>query len=190
MAFLFTVSEKTVTPTVEALMVSPFKEIWERDGTKQKTRAISEFTFIEFMTSQKKTNPYRGYTDGQREKKIVSMLFPGEEWTPDDLVKEGIQMMDDFQYNASPTYGYYMAARKGAEKLKKFFLTFDMNEVNARNGNPIYKPRDITSALKDTEDVLMKLNKLEKKVEEELYDKTVTKANKEISEFANPESMD
>jgi len=187
MAFLFTVENKLVSPNVETLLISPFKDIWERDKTKQRDVAIQEFTYVEFVTSQKKSNPFRGYPDGVKQQKVKESIFGKDsEWQPDKLIVKAIKVMEEFQYKASATYSYYISAKKGADKVKYFFITFDMSEVNPKTGNPVYKPKDITSALKDTDDVITKLDKLGKKVEEELYDKIVTKAQKEISPFADP----
>ena len=72
--------------------------------------------------------------------------------------------------------------------LKEFFLNVDVNERNEK-GVPVYKPREITAALNDTEKVLTNLKALEKKVEEELYETTKNRADKEISPFANPRSL-
>ena len=36
MAFLFIVSEKSVFPNPETLLISPFKDIWARDKGKKK----------------------------------------------------------------------------------------------------------------------------------------------------------
>ena len=38
MAYLFEVQEKTVIPNTETLLLSPFKEIWERDKSKKKSK--------------------------------------------------------------------------------------------------------------------------------------------------------
>jgi len=70
MAFLFTVTEKTVFPNAETLLISPFKDIWERDKTKQKIYALEELAYIEFMTSMKKSNPYRQYPETQKGKYV------------------------------------------------------------------------------------------------------------------------
>jgi hypothetical protein len=190
MAFLFTVEEKRVRPTTEVLMISPFKEIWERDESKHKELALNEFAYIEFMTSQKKTNPFRGYSPSVKEIKVKENSFGRDsDWEPDSLISEGIQVVMEFQEEASETFSFLMSAKKGAQELKNFFNNLNMNDVNLKTGAPIYKPRDITSALKDTDDVVTKLDKLQKKVDEELFDKVVTKANKEVSPFADPDSM-
>ncbi len=189
MAFLFEVSEKTVFPNPETLLISPFKDIWERDKTKQKIFALEELAYIEFMTSMKKSNPYRQYKIGIKETKIREAVITKKGWEPDDLIREGMEMVVKFHKEASTTYNYYMAAKRAAEKMQNFFMEVDINEVNPKTFNPIYKPRDITSALNDTEKVLSNLKTLEKKVEEELYEETKNRSNKEISFFADPESL-
>ena len=69
MAILFQVTNKTVQPTVETLAISPFSEIWSRDTTRDKEIALKEFAYIEFMSSQLKTNPFKDYPDGEKSKK-------------------------------------------------------------------------------------------------------------------------
>jgi len=189
MAFLFTVTEKTVFPNAETLLISPFKDIWERDKTKQKIYALEELAYIEFMTSMKKSNPYRQYPETQKGKKVREAVITVDGWEPDELVKQAMHKVTMFQKEASTTFNYYVAAKRAAEKMQNFFLEVDINAVNEKTMNPLYKPRDITSALNDTEKVLSNLKSLEKKVEEELYEETKNRSNKEISFFADPESL-
>jgi len=188
MAYLFQINEKIVFPNEETLLISPFKEIWERDLSKDKNKAIQEFAYIEFMTSMKKSNPYRQYPENIKETIIKKAIIKEEDWTPDILIIKGMELVIKFQREASATYNYYMAAKMAAEKMQEFFREVDVNERNGK-GLPVYKPRDITSALNDTEKVLANLKSLEKKVEEELYEESRIRGNKEISPFAEPESV-
>jgi hypothetical protein len=48
---------------------------------------------------------------------------------------------------------------------------------------PMYKPREITSALRDTYEVMKTLNALEEKVNEQLFESMKTVGNKEINHF-------
>ena len=189
MAFLFSVSEKTVFPNAETLLISPFKDIWKRDKGKDKHHALAEFAYIEFMTSMKKSNPYRQYAENLKETKIREAIIQKEGWEPDDLVKQAMMLVVKFQKEASTTYNYYLGAKKAAEKMTDFFNEVDINQVNPKTFNPIYKPRDITSAINDLEKNLANLKALEHKVEEELYEETKNRSNKEISFFADPESL-
>ena len=190
MAFLFTVAEKTVFPNPETLLISPFKDIWNRDKSKEKYDALEELAYIEFMSSMKKSNPYRQYSENMKEGKVRLAVITRDNWEPDELITKAIHKVKQFQKEASTTYGYYMAVKKAAEKMKDFFNEVDITAVNEKTFNPIYKPRDITNAMSDTEKVLSNLKSLEKKVEEELYEETKNRSNKEISFFADPESLD
>jgi hypothetical protein len=189
MAFLFSINEKSVYPNAETLLISPFKEVWQRDKDKDKHIALAEFAYIEFMSSMKKSNPYRQYAPDKKEGKIIKDLLP-DGWEADDQVKMCIHRVIKFQREASSTYNYYMGAKRAAEKMTDFFNDVDINLKNEKSGNPIYKPRDITSAINDLERNLANLKALEKKVEEELYEETKNRSNKEISFFADPESLD
>lgn len=181
MAHLFIVENNVALPNTETLLISPFKEIWDRDKTKNKQIAINEFTFIELMTSKLKTNPYAGHSDDTRFEKLRNSLFT-EDWEPDALIEQAMCKVDEFQREASLTYSYYSSVVEAAEKMKGFFRSFDINAVDAR-GQRVWKPKDITSAMVDTEKVLQNLNSMKEKVEQELFEATKTKANKSINYF-------
>jgi len=184
MAYLFEIKNSIVNPNAETLLVSPFKEIWNRDRSSKKERAREEFAYIEFMTSHLKSNPYKGYPEKTRGEKIIIDIMKKKDWKPDIKVKEGMDKIVEFQKNASPTLRYYEAVLKGNNTLEKFFNTVDLSTVNEKTGNPLYKPKDITSAINDASRNTTELNDLKKKVEEELFDAVKTKAGKTISHFA------
>jgi len=181
MAFLFVVENNIAKPNTEVLLISPFKEIWERDTSKNKDIAIKEFTFIEFMSSKRKSNPYAGYDDDKRFEVLKKALFT-EDWEYDILIEKALIKIKEFQEEASPTYKYYISANNAATKMREFFDNFDINERNDK-GMPIYKPSDITRALNDTDKVLQNLNSMKEKVEQELFEQTRTKGNKQINHF-------
>ena len=189
MAFLFQVEGKTVYPNAEALLIEPYKSIWNRDETVDKIGATEDLAYIEFMTSMKKSIPYRQYPEEVKHHIIVGEIITRKGWVVDDLLTAGMQKLILLQKEASTTYNYYLAAKVAAEKMQNYFLEVDINERNDKTGNPVYKPRDVTSALNDTEKVLTNLKALEKKVEEEIYEQTKNRSDKQISPFANPESL-
>jgi hypothetical protein len=185
MAFLFIVENKVVIPNSETLLIEPFKSIWERDNSSNKWEATEDFSYIEFISSMKKTNPYRQYPENKKHDIVKEQVITREDWVADTLILQAIIKIKEFQTEASSTYSYYMAAKKAAENLKDFFSTVDINrDVNPKSGLPIYKPKDITGALNDTEKVLANLKNLEKKVEEELYEQEKIRSDKRISPFA------
>lgn len=187
MSYLFNITGQSVVPDPSLMLVYPFNKIWERH--KDKGEAMKEFAYIEFMASQQKSNPFAGYPAEARSSIIISNIMGDNTgWTPDELVKDGIKFVEKVQTDGSPTYTYYMAARASAEKMKEFFYNVDLNERTDK-GAVIYKPKDITSALIDTEKVIQNLDSLKKKVDEELYESIRTRSNKVISPFADPSSF-
>jgi hypothetical protein len=188
MAFLFIIDEKSLFPNPETLLIEPFKSIWERDRTPKKIYAIEDFSYIEFISSMKKSNPYKDYPEDRKHDVIVKEIITREGWEVDGLIQEGIRKLEDLQKEGSTNYNYYMAAKSAVEKMQKFFLDVDITETNEK-GALLYKPRDITSALNDTERVMTNLNSLKKKVEEEVYEATKNRADKVISPFADPNSL-
>ena len=182
---LFRVQGNLVVPTEHALLVSPYKEIWERDPSKDKLRAKQEFAYIELNCSYKKSNPYKGLPDDTRKKKVGEVVFK-EEYTTfveDELITEGFKVYHELRLIAAPTLQYYLAAKGGAEKMIEWLDNFNMSDVNPRNGMPLYKPREITSALKDSYEVMKTLNTMEEKVYEQLFESSKTIGNKEINHF-------
>lgn len=189
MSYLFNIKNNVVYPNTETLLISPFKEIWERDKSKNKTTALKEFAYIEFMTSYLRSNPFRQYPDNVKESKIISEIIRDDKWRPDTYVKQALQKIEQFQEEASTTYTYYLSVKNAAENMKDFFNTVDLNKKNIKTGAPLYKPADLTRAFTDTNRVLSNLKELEKKVEEELYEEVKTRSDKKISIFAKRESI-
>lgn len=186
---IFFVEGKLVAPTAQILLISPFKEIWERDATPEKKVGYAEFAYIEFMTSIKKNNPYRGYHGKVKSTKIRSQVVQLEDWEPDVLVQEAIEVIKEFLTEGSEYYRFYISAKLSLQKMEDFFNTFDMTQVNERTGNPIYKPKDITGALKDTLGAMQTLSAVKKHVDEDSYESVKKKAGKKISVFADTDSI-
>lgn len=189
MAFLFEVINKTVVPNSETLLIYPFKDIWERDKSKTKETAKTEFAYIEFSTSMLKTNPFREYREDIKKEKILSSLRLPKNWKEDKYILDAIEIQKDFQTNASTTYTLYVTAKTVKEKLEDDLRNLNIHQKNFKTGNPLYKPKDVTSALLDIDKVATSLDSLKKKLEEELFEITRKKGSKEISIFANPDSL-
>lgn len=185
-SLIFQIEGKKVVPFPTTLLIPCFKKIWERDKSPGKEYAIEDFSYIEFMTSLLKSNPYKGYETKHRKQILEREIITRKDWYEDELIKAGKAQCIEFQKNASPSYQLWLATMKAKRKLEVFFNTFDINEVNDK-GVRIFKPKDITSAMLDVDKVTASLHALERKVEEEVFDAVKTKGMKEISDFANPD---
>ena len=183
MSNIFIVEGNIAKPNPETLLIEPFKTIWERDTDKDKSLAIKEFTYMELMTSKKKSNPYAGYNEEMRKEKLIEMIFSRyPDWEVDNLVEQGMAEIVKFQKEASPTYSYYMSVLEATEKMKTFFTTFDINEVTEK-GIRVFKPNEIVTAIANTDKLLQNLNSMKEKVEQELFEQSKTRGMKQINPF-------
>ena len=190
---LFIVENNIVKPNPETLLIQPFNLIWDQDESERKDWAMQQFMFIEFMMSMKKSNPFNGYTDNDERlhyvllhhRRLTKDSSTGEPNNPFDipLVISAMEVYKEFQDKAVPSAKYYNSAVAAADKLSQFFLDFDMNDTNERTGNPLYKPADITRALKETSEILKTLGSLREKVEQEIFESGKGKAGREINVF-------
>jgi hypothetical protein len=183
---LFGVKNTEVKVTMECLMIEPFKSIWKKDGPDIGTQ---KFTYIEFMSSMKKNNIFIGYKLEERGLKILTNCFPKittdeiSNIVNDPLVIKGIEVYNTIQQEASPAIRFYESAVIAADNLVEFFNTIDLDARNGRTGALLYKPKDITTALKDTKDILKTLGSLKSEVVQELYEDAKGKAGREINYF-------
>jgi hypothetical protein len=181
---LFRVEGNLVVPTEHALLIYPYCDIWDRDQDPKKMEAKRELAYIELNCSYKKSNSYKGYAEDKRKEEVLKAVYREDaaDFVEDELIQEGMVLYEKLRVEASPTLQYYLSAKDGAEKMMQWLKDFDMDEKDGR-GNPLYKPREITSALKDSYDVMKTLNSMEEKVQEQLFESAKTIGNKEINHF-------
>lgn len=178
MVKIVNVEEGVIRPTDEVLLIEPFRSIWKRDKNSHKVRALNDFKFIEFMVSPLSTNPYKDLEEGKRESLIITEIFEGE-YKPDKKVKEAIELYLKWLYEYSFSYRFYKSSIKGANELTAFFNELDINE-RTKSGMAVYKPSDLTRALKDVDEIIRNLKKLESRIFEEVKEIRI-KGNKDIN---------
>lgn len=181
---LFQVDENgRVSPSTHALMVQPFRAIWQEDTSLGRGEAEKAFRFIELYCSPKKSNPFSGYIDKDvRYAKVKQEVYGDAAYELDHLVIDGITKYDEFLEEASPSHSFLNAAFSVANKLKKNFLAVDLDERTA-SGALVYKWKEVTSALSDIESVIRNLENVRTKVNEELLDKGKMRNNRQIGYF-------
>lgn len=93
---LFRYEQYKVTISEEAFALKPFKQIWNRDKSQSKDRAIVELGFIYFMKDPRSDYQYLVDED-ERAKAIKEDEGLSEDWKPDKLVKEAMEFYDKFK---------------------------------------------------------------------------------------------
>lgn len=180
---LFEITNGHVYPSVHALLIKTFKEIWENDTSDNHEYSIKIFTYTEFMLSPKKSNTFYKYTDVEmREQKVKEKVFGDPEYeTNTDMILCNIEYREQLK-NECISYGLFEDAIHGAEKLRKWCRDYDLDEKNA-HGTLILKPRDITNALKEIPGIMKNLEETRDKIIAELNASSKTRNNRETGHF-------
>lgn len=157
----------TFSPEVK--MFKPFRLLLERDkGCKgdndgrKKIMSTKELAFIYWFADPRSTYKESYPTEKGRVDKLKIVLDLPEEWMPDELVREAIyfyleEIEDDFDVQ------FLEATVNAARKTKEYFAGVDY-DMRDNKGNLLYKVKEVTSALKDSNSVIENLKLLRDKV--------------------------
>lgn len=93
---LFRLEGYNLTISEEAYALKPFKDLWRRDKSKNKERALMELAFVYFMEDAR--SDYQIYIDKEERCKQVK-LGEGlpDSWQPDRMVQEAQQFYSGFK---------------------------------------------------------------------------------------------
>lgn len=179
---LFEIINGKAFPTVHALMIEPFKTIWEKDPTAEKGHAIKVFTYIELCCSPKKSNPFLGYSEDKRPEKVKKEIYGNPDKEDTEFMMLGVLKYKELLAIASPTYSLLTAGLNAKDKLVHFLENFDLSE-RTQGGTAVIKPADITKALKEIPDVAKSINSMRDKVHTELVEEAKTRNQREVGQY-------
>ncbi len=170
-------------PSVHALLIEPFKSIWEKDTSLNNEKSIQIFTYVELVCSPKNTNPFMGYTDEEeRSRKVKEAVWKDPDYPITEEVMWAVLRYKELLADSSPAYGLYIDAITSINKLRVFLREFDINE-RTPTGSMVLKPKDLTNALKDLDEVSRNLELSKDRVHNELTQMSKTRNQREIGYF-------
>lgn len=171
-----------VFPSVHALRIEPFKSMWENDNSPDKEECLKIFTYIEFVCSPKKSNPYFGFKPEERPPHVKHEVFGDPDYPTTHDMLTGCMKYMELLRNSSPSFAILEDSLTTAEKLRTFLKTTDPG-TRTDNGSLLLKPRDIASGLKEIPTMVLSLEETWKKVQTELIEDSKTRNNREIGEY-------
>ena len=164
----------------EALLVRPIRELFLKDKSKKKEEFWEKISYLWFMCDPRSSYMY--LTDSNlRSEEIKKQEGLGDEWEPDELLKEA---MDIYRMQSVTTASILLESmRKGVEQLRKFFSEFDLFAVD-KNERPIYQVSTMTAALKQIPELAKALSEAEKELAKDFAtdDKARGNAEKAVGE--------
>lgn len=147
----------------EALLLKPFKVIWDRDKSATKEKALMEFGYIYFMEDSR--SDYQMYID-REERSAQIKLGEGfkESWTPDAKLLAAMEFYSSFK---SDSVLLLEDLRVMVNNLRKHLKNIDLEAVDDR-GKPIYNIDSYTKTVADLNKLIKSIDETEKTINNEL----------------------
>lgn len=156
---LFRYEGYNLTISEEALILKPFKVIWDRDKSKSKEKAIQELGYIYFMEDPR--SDYLTYID---EEARLQQIKLGEglpdDWKPDAKLEAARKFYASFKSESALLAEDIRAA---ITNLRTYLKTIDLTATDA-NGKPIYTLNTYTAAIAQVPKLIVSLDEAEKTI--------------------------
>jgi hypothetical protein len=165
-----------MNPTI--LWIPEFKELWDRDKTKNKAKAVKEISYIVFLYGFK--SPYLAYSEKDRKIKILRDYFPEGNWEADECVEKAIKRYNELQETA--TTRLLNASLRLCDKVTEYFDSIDFEEKD-KLGKPIHTLNDVVKNMKDVGPVVKSLESLRDQVLKEQMDTSIIRGGTDIGLF-------
>ena len=161
---LFKFENFQLTITEEALLIKAFRDLWERDDSKNKEKFFMEMGYVYFVYDPR--SDFMFIVDEEdRIPKVKEEVGIPEDWEPDELVLKAIKIYKLLTTTVSSDS--IDSARKLIDKMKKHLDSINFDEKNAK-GDPVYSIATIASTIKQIPSLVIDLNKAEKVLNAEI----------------------
>ena len=154
----------TLTIEPEALTIKSIKNLWNRDKSKNKERALSELGYIYFMVDPRSTYSYITDMDSREEKIILEEGLP-KGWKPDKVVQDAMKSYKDSIITTS--YLLLEDTKFAVDNLRKYLRSMDFTETDDK-GKPKYPINMIINAIKQIPDLTKQLRLAEIAIQQEI----------------------
>lgn len=172
---LFRFENYKLTISEEAFTIKVFNDIWERDKSKDKSKAIAELGYI-YHFSDPRSDYQSIVSESERSKAIIEGEGLGK-WSPDSHVKKAIEYYCSFK----PTASYLLEdTRVAIDKVRKFLKDIDLNAVD-NNNKPIYTISNVVAAIKQIPVLIRELDEAERTLRKDMQVSTKMRGNAEKS---------
>ena len=158
---LLAIERNVLTIAPEALSIQEFHNIWKRDKTKAKEKAMKELAYVYHTTDFQSI--YRNYHEDIREGKIKLDIFKDREWSPDPAIILAQTKYAELQTTLSMEL--LNDAEIGLSTLRNYFR--DVSFEDDENG---VAAKNFMANLKTLGDVVKGMKTLREEVEKELSD--------------------
>lgn len=154
---LFRYEGYTVSVDPEALLLAPFKAIYDRDKRKDKSMAMQELAYIYFMSDPR--SDYQYLVDEEvRSDEITKGLGMPKGWKEDAVVKRARTFYESFKPASA---GLLEDTKIAVNKLRHLLRNIDLEKIDDK-GKPVYTLNTITATIKQIPGLVKDLDEAER----------------------------
>ena len=139
----------------EALLLKPFKKIWDRDKSKTKEKAVMEFSFMYFFCDPRSDYQYI-IDDETRMDAVKEGIGFAKDWKPDALLQAALDFYKTFDTSAAILL---RAAQDGVDKVQKLLKELSPDDTKSL--------KDYLIVMKMIPEVAAMIQEAEKKLNDE-----------------------
>lgn len=147
----------------EAIMLAPFKAIYDRDKYRDKSMAKQELAYIYFMGDPR--SDYQYLVDAEvRSLEVIKGLGMPKGWAPDKVIKRALVFYEGFKPMSA---GLLEDTRFVINKLRQELREMDFNERDEK-GKPVHTLQSITGTLKQIPSLIKDLDEAERTLSKDI----------------------
>ncbi len=176
---IFDLVENRVEITPQALLISPFSEIWKRDKSKDKINAYKEISYIWFFVDF--NSPYFQYPDKEKELLIKEQVIEDKTYKITELVTKGIEIYK--QLNSTPSLEMLESSQRVIHKMKDYFDTVDFTETQTNKSGieePTFDIDRISKAITNMPKLMESINQAKDICKKEQSNADRVRGNKDV----------
>ena len=163
---LFKYEGYKVVISEEAFAIKIFRQIWNRDRSVNKDKAIVELGYIYFMVDPRSDYQYL-IDDEERSKAIIEGEGLPEGWKPDKLVEEAMS----FYSSLKPTSALLLEdTRAVIDNIRKSLRAFSFEDMEDKD--KVNAIKSITSTIAAIPKLIKDLNEAEKAIKADMQEST------------------
>lgn len=172
---LFKYEGYQLTISEEAMLLKPFKALWKRDKTRDKSVAMQELGYIYFMEDPR--SDYMMFLDREeRDKQIRQGEGIKDDWKPDAAVQEAMAFYSNFKTDAA------LLLEKTRKNVKKIEDILDSINVEEQE-DPLVALDKLVNITAKLPKLSLDIAEAEKKMVSEITQSDQIRGNQEKSMF-------
>lgn len=160
---LFKYEGYRITISEEALALKPFKQIWSRDRSVNKEKAIMELGYIYFMEDPRSDYQYIVDRDSRSDSIREGEGIP-KTWKPDKLITEAMEFYSHFKTTSALVIE---DMRYAAEKLRAAARSVDLECIDDET-KKVQAMNSLTNTLKQMASLVKVIDEAERAISKEI----------------------